>query len=99
MRAILGVGRSVHFTIANLHGVTNMDKLSDRRQQSLHKFMLDVVEERIYFRMRSCCMKRIRTHATRSRGYIIPRFNTSLGQQRIAVRGLKLLNQFSNNVM
>ena len=96
MRAVVGIRRSVHFRIADLHRLTNLDKLSDRRQQSLHKFMLDVVEERTYSMIRLCCTKGGRSYSMRSQSYIIPRFSTNVGRQRIAVRGVKVLNQQSS---
>ena len=96
MRVILGIRRSVHFRVDDLYKLTSFDRLSDRRQQSLHKFMLDVVEERIQCRLRVYCMKRTSLYSTRSQGYVIPRFASEVGRQRIVVRGLKLLNQQSN---
>jgi hypothetical protein len=42
MRAVLGIRRSVHFHIADLHPLTTLDKISDHRQQSLCKFMQNV---------------------------------------------------------
>ena len=93
MRVILGVRRSVHFRIADLHKLTAFDKLSDRRQKSLYKFMHDVVDERIQSQLRLHCTKTARVHSTRSQGYIIPRFKTNVGRQGIVIRGLRLLNQ------
>jgi hypothetical protein len=93
MRAVLGIRRSVHFRITDLHTLTKLDKLSDRRQQSLYKFMDDVVQEKLYSRLRMDCVRRITSHNTRFQGYIAPRFSTNIGQQRVVVRGLKLLNQ------
>jgi hypothetical protein len=93
MRVILGVKRSSHIRIADLHRLTKLDKLSDRRQHSLHKFMLDIVEERMYSRLRLRCISRNRSYTMRTQGYVIPRFNTEIGRQRVVVRGLKLLNQ------
>jgi hypothetical protein len=60
MRIILSVRRSVHFAIADLHKLTTFDKLSDHREQeqSLRKFMHDVVEERIHSRLRLFRIKR-----------------------------------------
>jgi hypothetical protein len=57
MRVVLGVRRSAHFHIADLHKLTNLDKLSDRRQLSLYKFMEGVVQETIRSELRLCCVK------------------------------------------
>ena len=92
IRVILGIRKSAHFRVADLHTLTNQDKLSDRRQKSLLKFMHNIVEGKTHSRLRQFCVKGIRTHVTRSRGYTIPRFKTNIGRQRIVVRGLKLLN-------
>ena len=96
MRAILGIKRSVHFRVEELHNLTTLQKLADRRRQSLLKFMLNVVQDTIHSQLRLCCTRRKCLYSTRSRGYIIPRFNTEVGRQRIAVRGLKLLNEQSH---
>jgi hypothetical protein len=93
MRAVLGIRRSVHFHIIDLHRLTKLDKLSDRRRQSLYKFMDGVVQEKLYSRLRMDCVRRITLHDTRFQGYIVPRFSTNIGQQRVVVRGLKLLNE------
>ena len=95
MRVILSVRRSQHVSVVNLHNLTTFDKLSERRQRSLHKFMIDVVEERIYARLRLQCIKRPQMYSTRMHNYIVPRYNTNVGRQRIVVRGLRLLNQQS----
>jgi hypothetical protein len=92
-RVILGIRRSVHFCIADLHKLTGLDKLSDRRRKSLLKFMQDVTEEKLYSRLCLSCHKTVCTYQTRFHGYMIPRFKTNVGRQRIAVRGLKLLNE------
>jgi hypothetical protein len=96
MRAILGIRRSIHFTIADLHKCTALDNLRERRQESLAKFMQDVVEERIHTRLRLLCVKRSRLYSTRVHSYIVPRFNTNIGRQRIVVRGLSLLNELNH---
>jgi hypothetical protein len=93
MRVILGIRRCIHFTVSNLHKLTALDRLCDRREQSVRKFMLDDIDEKIHFRLRSVCVKRAISYSVRSPGYIVPRFNTNVGKQSIAVRGLKLLNQ------
>jgi hypothetical protein len=92
----VGIRRSEHFRIEDLRKLTTFDRLADRRQKSLHKFMQDVVAERIQSRIRLCCIKSIRSHSTRSQGYIIPRFDTEVGRQRVIVCGLKLLYQLSD---
>ena len=96
MRVILGIRRSVHFRVADLHKATSLDRLSDRRQKSLCKFMQEVVEERIHSRLRQYCLKRSYSYSMRSCSYVIPRFSTNIGRQRIVVRGLKLLSQQSD---
>jgi hypothetical protein len=95
MRVILGVRRSARFRVVDLHKLTTLDRLSDRREKSLNKFMQDVVEERIHTQLRRYCTKGARVHCTRSQGYTVPRFNTNVGRQRIVIRGLKLLNRQS----
>ena len=96
MRIIVGVRRSTHLRIADLHKLTNLDKLSERRQKSLLKFMHNVVEERVYSKLRLYVVKSDRTYSLRSQGYTVPRYNTNVGLQRIAVRGLSVLNQQSS---
>jgi hypothetical protein len=93
MRVILGVRRSAHIRVDDLHKLTLLDKLCYRRQLSLQKFMQSVVDEKIHSGLRLFCVKHIRSYSTRLQGYIIPRFNTEVGRQRILVRSLKLLNQ------
>jgi hypothetical protein len=48
MRAILGIRRSVHMRIEDMHTVTGLDRLSDPRQKSLLKFMLNVIDENVH---------------------------------------------------
>ena len=96
MRAILGIRRSAHFRVDDLHKLTNLDKLSDRRQQSLLNFMRNVTQEKIYSRLRLYCIRHAPVYSVRSHGYVIPRFNTEVGRQRIIVRGLKLMNEQSD---
>jgi hypothetical protein len=98
MRVIVDIRRSVHFRIADLHRLTTLDKLSDHRQQSLLNFMQNVVDEKIQSRLRLCCVKHTHTYSTRSHGYVVPRFNSEVGRQRIVVRGLMILNEQSSHV-
>jgi hypothetical protein len=81
MRALLGIRRAVHFHITELHRLTKLDKLSGRRQQSLHKFMDYVVQEKLYSRLRTDCVRRLTSDDTRFQGYIVPRFSTNIGNK------------------
>jgi hypothetical protein len=92
MRVILGIRRSDHFRIADMHNLTTLDRLSDRRSQSLSKFMLDVVDNKLYAVLRRDCIKGNCHYSMRSHNYVLPRFNTEVGRQRLLVRGLKLPN-------
>jgi hypothetical protein len=82
-RVMLGIPRSVHFRIAELHRRTALDKLSDRRQQSLYKFVPGVVQKTIQTGLRHSCIKGTRSYCMRSQGFVVPRFDTEIGRQRM----------------
>jgi hypothetical protein len=95
MRGILGIRRSEHFRILELHKLTKLDKLADRRQYSLLKFMINVTEEHLHSRIRSSCYRSNHSYSTRCHNYIIPRFKSRIARLRVTVRGLKAMNERS----
>jgi hypothetical protein len=81
--------------ITDMQKLTTLDRLADRGKLSLSKFMLDAVEGRKRSAFRNCCIDNY-PYSMSSKGYIIPRFNTEVGRQRLLVRGLKLLNSLDD---
>ena len=93
MRTVVGIRRSEHVKIADLCRISTFEPLSTRRRVSLLKFMSDVESESQYCKIRHRFIKARHNYGTRSYdNYIIPSSRTALGQLRVSVRGLRLLN-------
>ena len=94
MRSVLGIRRSEHMPISDLYKLTTLNALVDRRNCSLLRFMTKVVNDRIFCMFRSDCVRCSTPYATRSQNvFVVPKFSTNVGFNRICVRGLKLLNK------
>jgi hypothetical protein len=93
MRSVLGLRRSQHFRISDMHKLTSFEPLNTRRTKALFKFMSDVIAARTFSKINRLLINSNHSHDTRmSNQYLIPVSRTSLGDQRVSVRGLKLLN-------
>jgi hypothetical protein len=93
MRTVLGIRRSEHVRIDDMYKMCGFEPLATRRRASLLKFMDDVKCERLFSNIRARVAKVSHAYSMRSHGaYVIPNSRTTLGQQRISVRGLALLN-------
>jgi hypothetical protein len=93
MRTVLGFRQSERIRINDMYTLSGFEPLTDRRQASLLKFMHDVKCERHFSKIRTSLLKMSCAYEMRSSGkYVIPSSRTSLGQLRISVRGLRLLN-------
>lgn len=76
-----------------MHELTAFEPLNSRRSKALLKFMSDVVAARTFSKINRLLVYANHSHDTRmSNHYLIPVSHTYLGDQRVSVRGLKLLN-------
>jgi hypothetical protein len=97
MRSTLGLKRSQHVRLADMYALTSFEPLRVRRNNSLLNFVENVESSRIFSMTRTLFVKARHDYDTRSRNqYVIPVSRTATGQQRIVVRGLKLLNAQRN---
>jgi hypothetical protein len=100
MRTVAGIHRSQHVRITDLYSMTTFDSLTKRRQTSLYNFMSNVRTGNQYSVLRNSFVKLSHNYATRAfDNYAVPSSRREVGQKRVCVRGLKLLNDVSNDVV
>ena len=98
MRSALGVRRSQHVRLADMYSFTSFEPLQLRRRNSLLKFIRDVESSRLYSKIRMLFVNVNHRYSTRTHNrYVIPVSHTTIGEQRISVRGMKLLNADRSN--
>jgi hypothetical protein len=100
MRTVAGIRRSQHVRITDLYSMTTFDPLTKRRQTSpLYNFMSDVRTGNQYSVLRNSFVKLRHNYATRAfDNYVVPMSRRDVGHKRVCVRGLRLLNDVSNDV-
>ena len=93
MRSVLGFRRMQHVRVADMYDMASFDPLLERRNTSLLKFMKHVESGQLYSTIRLLLVKASHHYATRAHDhYVIPISNSNVGQRRVSVRGLTLLN-------
>jgi hypothetical protein len=97
MRTITGVHRSDRINIDRLYQMSSLEPLCERRDRLLLSFMLKLSNRDVHSMLQAQCVPFSKTHDTRSRNqYVVPRYSTNFGFNRILVRGLRLLNRTSS---
>jgi hypothetical protein len=91
-RTVLGLKRSQHVTVKEMYALSSFVPLATRRHESL-LIMYDVKSGRQFRAIRTVFTKMCHSYATHNcDNYVIPKSSTSIGRERISVRGLALLN-------
>jgi hypothetical protein len=75
-----------------IYAQTGFDKLRDRRDGSLLKFITSVVNNTTHSRISQHCVRPRSEYALRTNFYNVPMYTTSIGKQRVAIKALTLLN-------
>jgi hypothetical protein len=91
MRSIAGARRCIRTHTVDLYAQTGFDESSVRRDRSLVKFIVSVINESMCSRIPSPCVKSHHGHSLRINWYILFGYATSIEKQRITVKGLNCL--------